>query len=104
MESVFHPGSSTPSPSSGNRWLGRISKGKLKNGFISLQQLQTGTGTGDTGNESNAEKLTETDSKLMAMDQLLVAATVEDDYYKNSSIMRAVTKQAYLELKEGRSR
>ena len=74
MEPVFHPGSSTPSPSSGNRWLGRILKGKLKNGFTSLQRLQTDTGTGDTGSGSNAEKLTKTDSKLMAMDQLLVTA------------------------------
>jgi hypothetical protein len=74
MEPVFHPGSSTPSPSSGNRWLGRILKGKLKNGFTSLQRLQTDTGTGDTGSGSNAEKRTKTDSKLMAMDQLLVTA------------------------------
>jgi len=68
MESVFHPGSSLPSPSqsSGNRWLGRILKGKLKKGFISLQHLQTGTNTGDTSDESNAERLTKMDSKLMA--------------------------------------
>ena len=76
MESVFHPGSSLPSPSqsSGNRWLGRILKGKLKKGFISLQHLQTGTNTGDTSDESNAERLTKMDSKLMATDQLLVTA------------------------------
>ena len=72
MEPLFHPGSS--SPSSGNRWLGRILKGKLKKGFISLQHLQTGTNTGDTSNESNAERLTKMDSKLMATDQLLVTA------------------------------
>jgi hypothetical protein len=54
--------------------LGRILKGKLKKGFISLQHLQTGTNTGDTSNESNAERLTKMDSKLMATDQLLVTA------------------------------